>query len=477
MEGRGFRAHAAVVFEGGVQMFKRGVFVLWLILALVAGVSSSCAATPAPSGVAPIQTTAPGGPAPVPVKLRVAIPQMEVPDAGLAALGMSSMDQPLRDSLNNAAVQIGKDLGLPVELSVEPYPLTMYAGGPICAIPWMVGFDGYDAVLLDSNSALTAFHDQAFASIPMDLFQGYLSTVSSEVGNAFSDPRGTLVGVVQATSPGMIIYNPDRMGPDAFKLQETVRFEDMLSLTENHPLALPPYPAIAMILLQSAMPDLTFEQMLDPGLYDRIPQGFLMTLDALLARDRANRNIYAADQMEIAQWFYDGKIDWTMDDSRFLAALKQLKYEGPVAVARLPRGLAQGAGAMGVSWVVPAASQNQELAWALIAQVVQEPGASQWALANGMVPASQPGFEQGLTAGFARQLLPPGLLAGDPKLSAMAGIARDSKMWLLPAGLSAEQYQNLYLTANDLFVGLVAGDLTLNDAMKKWQDLLVTIQQ
>jgi hypothetical protein len=453
-------------------MTKRRCWVLWMILALVAGMGGSCA----PSYVTEQESYEPAQPevvAPIdqgPVKLRVAIPRIDLPDRDLAALGISSIDQSLIESLHSAAEQLSEKWGRQVEISTEPYDEGMYTAGPICLAPIPMDFGGYDVILLDSNLAQQTLRDQAFAAVPEELFQEHLSTVSPEVRDAFRNPAGELVGVIQATNPVMIIYNPERMGTDT--LQGTVTLGDLVRLTRDHTIVLPPYPAIAMLFLQSAIPTLTFEQMLDPALYDRIPGGFLEIVGELLAENY----VYAASRAEIARWFYEGQIDWTIDDGTFLSALKQLNYEGPVAVAKLPKGDAQSAGAMGVSWVVPADSTEQEMAWALISQVVTEPGVSRWALSNGMVPASRLGFEQGVTHGFAEQLLPRDLVVRDDGLGALNDVARSSKIWLVPAGLSPEQYQALYMTANELFIELVTHQQGLYDTIEKWREFLYTLQ-
>jgi hypothetical protein len=48
-------------------------------------------------------------------------------------------------------------------------------------------------------------------------------------------------------------------------------------------------------------------------------------------------------------------------------------------------------------------------------------------------------------------------------------------VWLLPAGLTAGEYQLVYEEANALFVDVVDGGRGLDDAMDEWKDVLSTL--
>jgi hypothetical protein len=464
-------------------MSKRAILVLWLILALGAGISSSCGLTPEPTEAPSIQPTSPAEAPAEAVHLRLAVPLMGMSGMGLTAeeweavgvtgMGTPGVDGKLVQSLEGAADRVSQEYGQEITVEVLGYPLLLQAAGPVCLSPFLDRFLGYDAVLLDSNSWLSTLAEQSFAPVPEGVFQDYLSTVSPEVGSAYTDASASPVGVVQATNPVMTIYNPEMMAVHGSV--QAIGLADLAQVTESVPLALPRYPFVAMLMLQSAMPELTFERLLQPALYDNMPLDLLAILGGFLGAGRLAQNLWVGNMAENASQFSDRTIGWTLDDTRFLLALKEIGYKGPVAVSAIPAGRAQGAGAMGLAWLVPADSSSQELAWALVAHVVSEPGMSEWALENGLLPASQSAFQQCLDSEFAQALFPAGLVDADPGLNELYGIAQYSPVWLLPAGLTAGEYQLVYEEANALFVDVVDGGRGLDDAMDEWKDVLSTL--
>lgn len=456
-------------------MSKKWLLSLCCVLAFAAVANMACGPTGEPTAAPAPEPTTPPEAAEESITLRVAIPQTAMLDVGPTDPAMGSLDEPLREALQSAAEQVGKEYGQAVQVIVESYVLPIHPSGIKCLSPAIDPYDQYDAVLIDSNSFLPAFPEGSLAPVNDGLFEDYLAGVDRTIDSAFPNPGGKLTGIVQATSPVMIIYRPDKIGAeDAARLQETLPLQELLGFINDHPVGLSSFPGIAIILLESTLPGLTFDLILDPAIVDSVPQVFLDTIDDVVASGLDTENLQLADQMQLAQMFKEGTIEWTMADSAFLNLLKQVGHDDPVAVARMPSFIGQGAGAMGVAWVVPDTSPNQELTWALLTHVVDSPGAIEWSLANGMLPASQYGFDEALSQGYDQQLLPTGLQPDDSGWYALRGIASESKIWLLPAGLSTQQYQELYQTANDLFVEIFTGELTTAEALQVWKDSLPT---
>ncbi len=428
-------------------MITRFAFLVRLSLALGLMLSASCA--PAARPPAPQQPAQPAQPGPV---SPTQPPASSTVQLRVVFEAMNNM-QLLTEAFNRAADVVS--IASSTKVSIVFLPMAMATGYCSTIAPFM---DQYpDILLLDGASALQVYAAQTFTPAPPELAQGIF-----EPGLQAFTYQGELLAVPQATRPLMIIYNPKQIG----NLPTSISLEQLYQMTEKYPMVIPPHPAIAVAAIQSVLGAKFDEKILQAPDFAEKMMGLNQPVNDFLQ----NKRIRILDQNEDLPGLIGNKaIAWTISPSEFLRQLSQGKYDGQVDVRPLPTYNGNpGTAAMGVGWAVPASSENTQLAWQVISQLVQDPKVTRAFLENGMLPISERGFQQIQDSTELAQLLPPG-----DYLPRLKDIAAQSVIWRVPTSVPMSAYNKTILPdGTDLFRKMVKGDLTYSDAFAQWKSLL-----
>ena len=362
--------------------------------------------------------------------------------------------------LNEAAERIGSEMGMPIEIDILP----LGANPDTCNFAYLIDPNGADIFMQDSICSLHAFETNAYASVPEDLGNNLNFFGAGRV--AFSDLSGNLLAAPFGTSPMMIIYNPAILGD----LPVTPTVDEIMEVSAAYPLVIPPHGGIAMAVAQSYLTDPFSElNLLDLEFYGNLG-GLAETIDQMAA----NGQIRSASTQEILPGFMSGEIAWTVHDLMFLRMLKMNGYEGPLAVARMPQINRTGGSAMGIAWVVPGDSENQEIAWQVVSRFAEDPQVIQWLISNGFVPFYELGYQKwDEQRDLAEPWLPAGLWANDRNFNVLRENAVESTAWRLPANVPVDTYNERILPmSRDLIANIANGEFQMGQGLQDWTTFL-----
>ena len=418
--------------------------VIGTLLVCAMSLATACGVTPIPEIETVIETTE------LPVTaLKVSV--AEFPDA------LPGREQALEEAIARAASELGEERGMGVEVEIDVRTLAGSVGSN-CEGQANFMIPENDLYLLDSPSALHAFQDHELLPVPDDILES-IDPFEPSVW-AFTDPEGQVLGLAQATDALMVIYNPEVLG----ELSEQPSWGEMAEWASQYGLAVPAHSCIAIAAFQSAAGEELTEDLIFQGGYQDLVPLCAPIVDQVAQLD----NVFAAELQEILTAFIDQAAPLIIHNTGFMAKLAETGYEGPVATTRFPILNHQGGAAHSAGWVVPAASSNPELAWALAEKLTRDPAMLQWGLANGMAPMNQAGFDTLLQdPSRADRLLPPELLhkAG---LEGLRNSTAEAMAWRIPAYVPIDAYNEIFLPAGHKMIADVANEkISLDEATEQ----------
>lgn len=361
----------------------------------------------------------------------------------------------LQEAMTRVAADLGEEHGMDIEIDIAvqtlPGSIAINCEGLTAQpIPEM------DLYLLDSPSALHAFLNHGLDPVPEDVLESVAPFEPSV--QAFTHPDGRVLGLAQATGSLLVIYNPEEL-----ELPEQLSWEETFEKASQYGMRVPSHSCIAIAAFQSAIGDGLTEDLIFLGGYrDLVPLGEPI-VDGLSSLPPP----LSGDIEEILADFVDGEVPFVIHSTGFLTKLAEVDRDGSVTVAttRFPSLDYQGGAAHSVGWVVPAGSENAELAWALAEKLTHDPAMLQWGLANGMVPANQEGFDM-LTEdpSLVDGLLPEGLFH-DSGWTGLLNSTAESTIWRIPPYVPMKDYNDIFLPGGNMMVAAVANDrITLEEA-------------
>lgn len=320
----------------------------------------------------------------------------------------------------------------------------------------------FDVYMLESVWALYAIEGNLLGSIDPGRLAFPLEQLAEPSRLTFEG-----WGIGQATSPLVLIYNPEILG----ELPETMSAGEVLDIAWSHPLVLPPHKGIIGAMAQSLLGD-EFDETspLRRSFYEKITVMVGERINELVSTGQ----ISSLHTVDLLNAFAKQEVAWTIHDTMFLRALAAQGYAGPVATARLPVIEKAGGTAMMVGWGVPAQSRHGDAAWEFIGQLVNDPAVIQWALSNGELPVSEAGMQILLAnPQMAESWLPRGLLARDNGLAILLKSAAESRAWRLQPSVPVEVYNRQIVPASsDILRRLFRGEIDYNTGMEEWLKLL-----
>jgi hypothetical protein len=361
-----------------------------------------------------------------------------------------------RAAVEQAFTQAEEELSATIERGTRNLPGVLGANC-YCAVDLNIG--DYDLFMLDSPSVPNAIRDDKPELDPVP--PGMLDSIEPFApGNvAFTGGDGNVLGLTLGTSPVLTIYRPDLLGD----LGEELAWGDMIAIANKFGLRMPAHSCVVVATLHSLEGDEFSEDTIFRGLFRGRLGEYQSTLDDL----QALPNIKADVASEIVGDFADEGV-LVLHSSDFLVRLAESGYDGPIATTRFPMINHQGGSAHCLGWVVPNEAKNQGRAWALAEWMAGNAEMIRWGLANGLVPASQRGWNALLEdPTLAEGLLPLSLFENDGFVG-LWNSAREAPCWHIPDYVPADLYNNLFLpTGNDLVAAMINERIPLGEAAER----------
>ncbi len=387
------------------------------------------------------------------IVLRISL--AEYPDA------LPQREAYLAEMQERLSAELSEENGLNIELDFE----TRTVRGSLaanCDGQSLTGLSNFDLYQLDSPTALHGFEEHEMVPLPETIRTG-VNPFEPGV-RAFTNTDGQLLGLAQATSPFVVIYNPEIVG----ELSEKISLDEMIGLVDAFGLAMPPDPGIMLASAQSTLGDDFNEDFLFQGEYLAVVEEYAPLVDELAGQE----NVFAADIDTLVKVFINQEVPLLIHNTGFLTKLTEAGYDGAVATTSYPYFEYPGGSAHATGWVVPAASSQQKLAWSLAEKLTRDPAMIQWALANGMVPMNDVGFEV-LMVDQERSdgLLPQGLIATSG-LNPLRNSAAESTAWRIPAYIDLDLYNEILLPASVKIMDAIINDkISLLEAVERLEEV------
>jgi ABC-type glycerol-3-phosphate transport system substrate-binding protein len=390
---------------------------------------------------------------------KVVAPTATAPGSGGLRVSMAAFGDALpaaRGALEQAFIQAEKDLSAAIRWDTRNLPGVL---GANCYGVAGLNIGDYDLFMLDSPSVPDAIRDgrPELDPVPPEMLDSIESFAPGNV--AFTGGDRSVFGLTLGTSPVLTIYRPDVLGD----LGEELAWGDMLDLASEFGLRMPAHSCMVVATLHSLEGNEFNEDTIFRGLFRGRLGEYQSTLDDLQALE----NIKADVASEIVDDF-TGEGVLVLHSSDFLVRLAESGYDGPVATTRFPMINHQGGSAHCLGWVVPNEAENRERAWALAEWMAGNATMVRWGLANGLVPASQRGWDMLLEDPMlAEGLLPLSLFESDGYMG-LWNSAREAPCWHIPEYVSADRYNRVFLpTGNDIVAAMINEKIPLDEAAER----------
>jgi len=388
-----------------------------------------------------------------------------------------SVDQSLSASFLEGGfdrAQMSQDLADYV-IVTQQVPPTSPAAGCLNAVDFLPP-DGIDLFMMSSHTIpYISKSDTTFVSPPEYLVEEDSVRPFPFQVDAFTDPNSpSILALPIATMPMMLIYNPDLLGV----LTPTISLDDVINIGRNgYKLGLPEHMGIGGATFQALGGDnFSEEASLDPEFilqYVKHADKF-----DILAQEEL---IYMATNDQLIEDFISESLAWTLHDSSFLLRLARADYLGNLDVRPFPsiddQGIS-GTSAMSWAWSVPAESPYQEISWKLARNLSTDPGQLQWLLSQGMLPATEVGFDQlRIDPNLADGFFPQYFIDNTEVLDRLQSIVKISKPWRIPPQISPADYNEIVVpTTLELISNFVNRQLNFSETIDTYLEKLKLLE-